>query len=608
MDKLRDFIKSWPGRILLLLCLAPMVFLGLEGYLGQGRLTASQIAKVGQTPIELADVQAEANDMRVRLLAHLDAGMIDEKALISQTLDNIIHRTLLQEQGAALGMQVSDAAITAMLQSDPMFADANGQFSNEVFAAYLQQRGLTRDRLFAQQRTQLNLRTLMNGILSTAIYTNPEIARLIGLQTEARTLWVKRLSWQDYANQVSISEADIDAYYQQHKADLVRPAMVDLNYLVLSPADVAVSVSDDELALAYQAYLQEKNLGQKELAQILLTGDNASTRAADIHRQLMAGGDFVSLAKQHSDDPSGQSGGNIGEYQPKVFGSYAAAVDTALAKLEVGQISTPVQTAFGVHIFKVVNKAAAPSLESLKPTLTETVRNQKQQAKFNDQIFTINNLVADGFNLKDISNQLQLPLQRIDGYQNKDQKIMGQPAIMRAAFDEVLIQDKAVSANIDMMGATLWLEPSNYRPEQPLTRETATQTIKQRLTIQKASELALADAKAQAAAIDPNRLEGLTAVGQVTRQSEMLNEAERASLFSHQAGADGLATWAVMTEVGASVMAGGAIESLGLNNNQRQAATMMMKNVAGQDYLEDYLRYLKSVHPVQMNDELLKTL
>lgn len=610
MDKLRDFIKSWPGRILLMLCLAPMVFLGLDGYFGQGRLTASQIAKVGQTPIELSEVQAEANDMRVRLLEYVDASMIDEEAMTNQTLETIINRTLLQEQAAALGMQVSDAAITAMLQQDETFFDANGQFSNDVFAAYLQQRNLTRDRLFAMQRTQLNLRTLMNGILSTAIYTSPEINRLIGLQTETRELWIKRLAWQNYADQVSVNASEIDAYYNEHQADLVSPAMVDLNYLELSAADLpAATVSDDELSVAYQAYLRDNNLGQKQLAQILLTGEDANAQAAAISQQLAAGGDFAALAKQHSKDPSGQQGGEIGTYNPSVFGENAAAVDAAIGTLSVGQVSKPVQTSFGVHIFKVLSMEEAPSFDNLKAMLTETVRSQKQQAQYSERIFTINNMVADGFSLKDIASQLKMQVKHIANYQDRDQQVMGQPAIMRTAFDEFLIQDKAVSSNIDVAGATLWLEPTNYRPSQPLTRQSAETLVRQRLIIQKASELALADAKAQAAAMTPADLGNLTAVGRVTRQSNALNEAERASLFGQDAGENGFAAWAVPTDVGASVMVGSAIQrQSNMDAAQRQAVVSTMKNVAGQDYLEDYLYYLRSVHEVQMNDELLKTL
>ena len=46
MDKLRDFLKSWPGRILLILCLSPLALLGVESYFG-GNVDPNQIAQVG---------------------------------------------------------------------------------------------------------------------------------------------------------------------------------------------------------------------------------------------------------------------------------------------------------------------------------------------------------------------------------------------------------------------------------------------------------------------------------------------------------------------------------------------------------------------------------
>lgn len=612
MDKLRDFLKSWPGRILLMLCLAPMVLLGLESYFQHGRMTPNQVAKIGDTAIDLHTLQAETNNNRERLLQSVDGSMIDDRALSSQTLDTIINRTLLEEQASLLGMKVSDATITQLLSADPAFADESGNFSNELFARFLQNRGMTKDMLFASQRRELNLRQLMTSILGTAIYTTPQVNRLMDLQSESRPLWVKRLSWQDYADKVVISDGEIEHYYNENKDKLISPNQVDLTYIELTADDLPTpSVSDDELKVAYANYLSQNSLGQKQLAQILLTGDNAKNAAA-IKAELDAGKDFAELAKAKSDDPSGDNGGDIGTYNAAVFGADASKVDAAIAALQVGQVSEPVTTSFGTHIFKVTSADNAPSFEELKDKLTADTITQKTQAQFAEKVATINALVADSYGIKDIADKEQLTVKTLTDYKDKGQEILGQPAIVKAAFDEFTIADGAVSPNIEVGNTMLWVQPANFRPSKPMTLEIAKTHIKALLITKKASELAFDDAKAQANTINKDALKDFSVLGMTTRQTPVLNDSERASLFTTPVKeGDEIVGWAVQSEAGASILVGGKIEYQSterMSPAEKSAAATMMKNVVGQDYLEDYLHYLKEVHQIQMNEEVIKTL
>lgn len=612
MDKLRDFLKSWPGRILLMLCLAPMVLLGLESYFQHGRMTPNQVAKIGETAIDLNALQAETNNNRERLLQSVDASMIDDKALSNQTLDTIINRTLLEEQAGLLGMKVSDATITQLLSADPAFKDESGNFSNELFARFLQNRGMTKDMLFASQRREINLRQLMTSILGTAIYTTPQVNRLMDLQSESRLLWVKRISWQDYADKVTISDGEIESYYNENKDKLISPNRVDLTYIELTADSLPVpSVSDDDLKQAYSNHLSQNSLGQKQLAQILLTGDNAKNATA-IKAELDAGKDFAELAKAKSDDPSGDNGGDIGTYNSAVFGADASKVDAAIATLQVGQISEPVTTSFGTHIFKVTSADNAPTLDELKDKLTAEVIAQKTAAQFAEKVAAINALVADGYGIKDIAETEKLTAKTLPDYKDKGQEILGQPAIVKAAFDEFTVQDGSVSPNIELGETMLWVQPANFRPSEPMTLETAKTHIKALLTTKKASELALNDAKAQAAAVTKDNLKDFTEVGMTTRQTPVLNDSERASLFATPVKeGDELVGWAVQSETGASILVGGKIEYQSterMSPAEKSAAATMMKNVVGQDYLEDYLHYLKEVHQIQMNEEVIKTL
>jgi len=56
---------------------------------------------------------------------------------------------------------------------------------------------------------------------------------------------------------------------------------------------------------------------------------------------------FAEMAKKHSDGPSGPRGGDLGSW-PK--GQMVPEFDKAIQQLKVGEISDPVETAFGYHV------------------------------------------------------------------------------------------------------------------------------------------------------------------------------------------------------------------------------------------------------------------
>lgn len=83
--------------------------------------------------------------------------------------------------------------------------------------------------------------------------------------------------------------------------------------------------------------------------------------ALDILAQIKTGGDFAALAKQYSQDPgSRDQGGDLGFF-PR--GAMVPEFENVAFSLAVGQVSNPVQTAFGFHLIKVLEKDANHPLD-----------------------------------------------------------------------------------------------------------------------------------------------------------------------------------------------------------------------------------------------------
>lgn len=111
-------------------------------------------------------------------------------------------------------------------------------------------------------------------------------------------------------------------------------------------ASAAMTV--EALQEAYdQAYGSAEPQTEYNASHILVTTEEeAQALAVD----LEGGADFATLAKERSTGPSGPAGGELGWFGR---GAMVPAFDAAVATLEVGAISDPVQTQFGWHVIKL---------------------------------------------------------------------------------------------------------------------------------------------------------------------------------------------------------------------------------------------------------------
>lgn len=70
--------------------------------------------------------------------------------------------------------------------------------------------------------------------------------------------------------------------------------------------------------------------------------------------KIKDGADFTQLAKEHSKCPSGQNGGDLGEFGP---GQMVPEFDTVVFNEAVGIPHGPVKTDFGFHIVEITDRS-----------------------------------------------------------------------------------------------------------------------------------------------------------------------------------------------------------------------------------------------------------
>ena len=618
MESIRKFLKSWPGRIFLMLCLSPLVILGLESYFSGGA-SENEVAKVGDQTISRSEYQDAINNRRNELLqSGVEASAINTNALNSEVLKGLINRALLRNQSNQLGMHISDEVINNLLVQDPQFLDENGQFSNQRFAFVLKQQGITKDQLFAQYRQQLNLMQLYASVAQNAIYPDAEINNLLTLQLETRDIWVHRLPWEQFKDNIKVSSSEIEKYYNENKNQLNSLAMVDLAYVQLDPSKIKVDgVSEEDIKAQYDFFKAnyEGDYSQR-LSQILVTGADAQQKIKDIKKRLDQGESFADLAKKLSEDPvSASKGGDIGTFNPGAFGEDAAKISEVVLNLSKGQVSEPVKTNYGYQLFKVTEMTGEgiPSLESVREELEAQVIKQKRDELISDKITRINEMAVDGVGIEDIAAQEELVVKTIKNYTKEENStVLNQPAIIEAAFNDFAIQDESVSPSIKVSNKTVWVQPSNYRPTKPLSLEQATTKIKNILLKQKATDKALVAAKSLAKTVNEKGLQAADAkfqsLGNINRQSAYLLPAEKAAAFSSNSEEGERVAISQQTTQGASVLVMGPITKGSIKDipeAELSQAKFDMKNIQGQQDFEDYLEYLRGAIKIEKNDSVI---
>jgi peptidyl-prolyl cis-trans isomerase C len=147
------------------------------------------------------------------------------------------------------------------------------------------------------------------------------------------------------------------------------------------------AVTDAALHKTYDDAVKQMGTQEEVHARHILIrakpGDEKSSEAAKkkieaIIAKLKSGEDFVKLAKEDTEDPSGKaSGGDLGYFTKDQMVPEFSKVAFELKK---GEISGPVKTQFGWHVIKVEDKRIKPppKFEAVKDQLVNYVQRKAQ--------------------------------------------------------------------------------------------------------------------------------------------------------------------------------------------------------------------------------------
>ena len=465
LQSMRDKAKSWVTFLVVGIIAFMMAITGLESLAPNPN--NPKVASVNGKDITRADL-AQAVDQRRRTLLQqmgnqYDPALLDETLLQSSVLDSLIDRQLLLQGAHKQEMGVGAEQLDAMIVAMPQFQQ-DGNFDKDRFQMLVRSYGMSPLQFRDALSEEVVLEQLRTGIVNTEFVTASELRRLQSLEDQKRDLaWVV-LSAAALRNGITPTDDDINAYYEDNSSEFLTPEQVVADYVILSKAKIAsgIDVSDDDIEAEYQyriEQLKQQASNKPKVSVILIqTGENrtleaAKARANEVIAKLKAGEAFATLAKTYSDDPmTAEKGGDLGTVEPGFFGE---AFDNAIASLKVGEVSAPVETAFGVQVLKVTarDKATIPTLESLRPQIETALKQSEVDALFLQQSRKLADISFEASDLTQPAEQFGLTIQTTKpfGRNVTEEGIAADQRVVTAAYSEDVLD---LGANSDLIELT----------------------------------------------------------------------------------------------------------------------------------------------------------
>lgn len=271
----------------------------------------SALAVVNGVEISKAAVDAQIAQMKKASPASFEgtSGAAVEQQYRAQILNSLIQLELIKEAAKSLNISVSTKQI---------------------------------DNYIAQLQQQYGGASALNDAMSAAGFTMATLRDQISNNLLADAVGTKVTT-----GTISVTDAQIKAYYDQNKSQFTTPAQVHAEHILVAATDTPL--------------------------------------ANNVLAQVKGGGDFAALAKKYSIDPgSKNTGGDLGWAAPT---SYVTEFAKAVNTMKVNSVQL-VKTQFGWHVIKLLGRKAAAeqTLAEATATIRQTLTQNARSSAFSSYI------------------------------------------------------------------------------------------------------------------------------------------------------------------------------------------------------------------------------
>lgn len=266
--------------------------------------------------------------------------------LAQKVLEDLINDRLVIAQAARLGIDVEFSEVEERVNRA---IDENKKILGgaSAFEAQLAREGFTMDELKQLYRRQIRNQMLVERVLQMEMASQ---------------------------RQADVGEAELRKFYEENLSRLpTRPAVVHLKTIF-----IGFQTSSSATAAARE-------------------------KIEAIRRRATSGEPFADLARELSEDPSASQGGDLGFIKPEDLREPAFA--DAAGKLDIGEISDPVLTAYGYHILQVTERRAETGEVRLRHILVRIAPSNEDMQEVFDTARAIHEQIVAGAPFDTLANR-----------------------------------------------------------------------------------------------------------------------------------------------------------------------------------------------------------
>ncbi|GGE59871.1 peptidylprolyl isomerase [Streptosporangium jomthongense] len=495
LQDIRENAQGTIAKIIIGLLIVSLSIWGMDAIVG-GFSGEPEVATVNGEDITerefLRIVQMESQ-RRLAGMERPDPAMLNDDQIRKDVLDSLIQEQVLIQDARAQGLALNDADIDALITQMPQF-QVDGQFNRDRFVASVRNLGMGVGEFREAMRKQYVVNQIRAGIMQSGLVADENAAQLLRIQNQTRSFRVVEVPASAVSDEIEITDADIETFYQENSAAFQQPEQVDAAYITLSLGALAekIEITQEELEAYYEQRADDLAREERRASHILVEDDaDAEQTLADIRERLQAGESFADLAKEFSvDTVSAKEGGDLG-YAGR--GVYDEAFEEALFALEEGEVSGPVKTSFGVHLIRLddVRRSEVPPLAEIEQQLRNELARERAQEKYAEVRAELADSAYAADDLAGPAEELGLEVREATGVtRNGGQAPFDHPGLVRQLFSEDVLEGGYNTELIDVGdNVSVVARVREYREAQQLALEEVQDDIRKSLRARKTREL-----------------------------------------------------------------------------------------------------------------------
>ena len=448
LQTIRENSQGLVAKVIIGFIIAIMALFGVESIMN-GFITNPTVAEVNGEEITEPELQTSVQNLIASVGGNLES--LDEDLIRQVALNQIIEDRLLRQSSKDAGLIISSDAIDIQIISNPQF-QVGGVFNSDLAVRTMATQGFTVAGYRQALADQMVVGQIANAYASSGFVTQSEMERIAALSSQTRDFRFVSVTLGNRTGGEAIPADQVESYYQNNQSQFMVEEEVAIDYVVLDKATIfsEVEVGEaDVLAKYEEERAASSSTTQRRASHILLeigTGDTEESvisEASALKTRLDQGEDFGTIALAASSDTvSAEQGGDIGYSDGSAF---PAGIEQALLSMEVGQVSDPVVTEFGVHLVKLtefdVNEY--PTLEESAERIRRDLSSAEVDEIYFARLESLANLAFETTDLVEISEELSLPIEQSELFSRGGgfSEITTNANVIAAAFaDEVLVE------------------------------------------------------------------------------------------------------------------------------------------------------------------------